>query len=367
MKILIVDNSAVSRVGGHFFTNNLNGDFINELLSFNNTISYFQFYADKNDNISVYDLIKNGVRCVTIKIRKNKILRYLLAYLQIIPEIIKADFIYFYYPNTFRFASFFCKFLHKPFGVYVRGMNGVKDNISEKIYRNAYTVFTVSDYFTNMVNDITHSKKAHTIRPMIPYSNDDVVNGRIYLPRKEYRILFLGRVAKDKGLGELVQAIEILHNEGFLIKVQIVGNGEFLKQLQDIVSEKKLNNIISIEGPVYDNDVKAAYYKKSDIYVLPTYHEGFPRTLYEAMIFGTPIVTTFVGGISALMIDKENCVKIEPQSVESIVDGLRYAMNNYKEMGMMANKGTVLVKKIVDKNRLSHAQHLNQIISNYGK
>ena len=147
----------------------------------------------------------------------------------------------------------------------------------------------------------------------------------------------------------------------------MVGNGEFSPQLSQMVEDMCLQDFVSLEGPVYDNDKKADYYKKADLYILPTYHEGFPRTLYEAMIFGTPVITTFVGGIPALMKDGENSKRIEPRSVDSIVDKLAFAMDNYLEMGKMAICASALVSKIVDRDRLTHAQHLNKLLEQYVK
>ncbi|HHX69330.1 MAG TPA: glycosyltransferase family 4 protein, partial [Gallicola sp.] len=108
----------------------------------------------------------------------------------------------------------------------------------------------------------------------------------------------------------------------------------------------------------------AEYYTKSDVYILPTYHEGFPRTLYEAMIFGTPIITTFVGGIPGIMKDGYNCKRIEPKSVVSIVAGLEFAICNYNKMIEYAKNGTDTVYNILDPERPSHAGHLNQILEN---
>ena len=164
-----------------------------------------------------------------------------------------------------------------------------------------------------------------------------------------------------------MQAACVLLEKGYKFKLHIVGNGDFFPQLSQMVVERCLGDHVSLDGPVYDNDKKADYYKNADLYVLPTYHEGFPRTLYEAMIFGAPVITTFVGGIPALMIDGKNCKRIEPRSVDSIVENLSYAMENYTEMGEMAKNASGLVARIVDRNRLTHAQHLNQILKEYGK
>lgn len=367
MKIVIVDNSSISRINGHHFTNALNGIFIKELVEIGISLTYFQFESLSNNNISSFDLENNDVICVSLSQKSNKIWNYLSAYLKAIKIIKASDFVYLYYPNSFKYIAFLCLLLRKPYGLYIRGMKGINDKLSHYIYKHAYTVFTVSDYFTHMVNQITGKDIAHTIRPMIPYTDDDVVIGRNYVEREEYNILFLGRIAADKGLAELMRAAKQHHNKGHRFKLKVVGNGEFCPQLSKLVEDMDLRHYVSLEGPVYDNDKKADYYKNADLYILPTYHEGFPRTLYEAMIFGTPIITTFVGGIPALMKDKENCLRIEPHSADSIEDAMAYAMNHYEEMGEMAKNATKLVSTIVDSKRPSHARQLYQIIQDYGK
>ena len=367
MKILIVDNSATIVNQDNHFTNNLNGLFLSDLKKSGNELTYLQFTTPRADSISVYNLEVNGIRCVELNSNKNKLLRYLLSIPTITKQIKLSDFIYLYYPNTLRLTAFLCRLFNKPYGLYIRGMNGLNDKTSLTIYRHAYTVLTVSDYFTNMVNNITHKDSAHTIRPMIPYTDADVIKGRNYESKDVYNILFLGRVAKDKGLEELLNAMRQLRDKGYLFKLRIVGNGEYFGQTERLVADLDLKTCVYLEGPVYDDIKKADYYKNADLYVLPTYHEGFPRTLYEAMIFGTPIITTFVGGIPALMKDGENCKRIEPKSAESIAEALAYAMDNYENMGSMAKNATELVAKVVDHNRPTHARQLFDIIKDYGK
>lgn len=357
----------VTNQSGHHFTNNLNGIFLSEMKELGNELTYIQFAKERADSISVYDLEENGVRCVALKSKANKLLRYLLAIPQLVKEIRRTDFVYLYYPNSFRWVSLMCRMLRKPYGLYIRGMNGLDDKTSQAIYKHAYTVFTVSDKFTNMVNAVTGKDTAHTIRPMIPYTDADVITSRDYKSKGMYNILFLGRIAKDKGMIELVQAACQLRDRGYRFILRVVGNGELLEQTAQLVDDMNLKEIIRLEGPVYDDAKKAEYYKNADLYVLPTYHEGFPRTLYEAMIFGSPIITTFVGGIPALMKDGENSKRIEPRSVDSIVEGLSYAMDHYPEMGKMAKNASSLVARIVNRNRLTHAQHLNQILNEYDK
>ncbi|WP_417371916.1 glycosyltransferase [Gelidibacter japonicus] len=362
MKILIVDNSAMNLRGNAYCTNSLNGLFVTDLINCNNKISYFQFAKANDDSISEFDLEENGVTCHPLPIKKRKMINYLNAYLKIIPFITKNDFIYFYYPSSFKYAPFLCWLFRKKFGLYVRGMNGINDKISGCNYKMAFTIFTVSDFFTEMINERTNKKTAHTIKPMIPFSEKDVIIDRDYSLSDKVSILYLGRIAHDKGIGELLKAAKILKDKGYNFELNLVGSGEFLQKSKQLIEEYSIGEVVIVHGAVFEIEAVKSFYVNSDMYILPTYHEGFPRTLYEAMIFGTPIITTFVGGIPALMKDGWNCKEIQPKSTESIVEALEFAFLNYDKMKDYAKNGTNTVCKIVDSKRLSHGQHLDKII-----
>lgn len=364
MKILIVDNSAIISKEKSYFTNSLNGLFLDELTKQGNQISYFQFSIEK-ESINSYNLIQNGIKCHIIKYLRNKILRYIIAYIKIIPFLFRNDFIYFYYPTSFKYVTIICIIINKKYGLYIRGMNKLNDNISYHIYKHAYTIFTVSDYFTEMINKIVHSNNlAHTIRPMIQFSDNDINYTRKYEIKSVFTILYLGRIAKEKGILELLYSVKELKNKKYNFKLEIVGTGEYLEESKLLVKSLQIEDIVHFEGAVtVVNEVKQ-YYKKADLFILPSYHEGFARTLYEAMIFGTPILTTFVGGIKAIMKNDYNCLEITPQSIESITTKLEFAFHNYSKMVELAKNGFDTVAKIVDNQRLTHAQHLNQIIKN---
>lgn len=364
MKILIVDNAAMVSRGNTYCTNSLNGIFISDLIECGNEITYFHFATKNTQSISTYDLEDNGVKCNAQKIYNNKIISYLIAYLKIIPVVLKSDFVYFYYPSSFKYATMLCWLFRKKIGLYVRGMNGINDKVSIWNYKKAFTIFTVSDFFTTMINKKTSKNTAHTIKPMIPFSDKDVIVNRKYDIKQKVNILYLGRIAHDKGIAELLKSAKIIKQKGYNFELNLVGSGEFLQKAKQLIIDLNINNVVFVRGAVFESEEVKSYYLNADMYVLPTYHEGFPRTLYEAMIFGTPIITTFVGGIPALMKDGLNCKEIKPRSVESIVDGLEFAINNYDKMIEFAKNGTETVLKIVDGKRLTHAQHLNKIIKN---
>jgi len=367
MKILLFDNASMTAKEGKYFTNSLNGLFINQLIASGHKITYYQFAIVNNNSINAFDLKENGVNCYPLKFYKNKLLRYFIAYFKLVPQVLKNDFIYFYYPTSFKYATIICNLLGKRYGIYIRGMEGVFSKFSNWVYRHAYTIFTVSDFFTLSVNQIVGKDIANTIRPMIPFTANDIVINREYEIEGRFKILFLGRITKDKGIAELLEAVSELKKKHYNLTLNIVGNGDFMQKAQKTMQDKNIEDVTNFKGAIFQQEAIQDYYMNADVYVIPTYHEGFPRTLYESMIFGTPIITTFVGGIPGIMKDEYNCKEIKPKSVDSIVEVLEFAMNNYSRMIEYAKNGTSTVLKIIDSERMEHAQHLNLILKKYDR
>src|SRR5690606_19028765 len=93
------------------------------------------------DTVHTFNVVENNLRVVGLKRKKNKLINYLVLYLRVIPEILKSDFVYIFYPSAFKFIPFFCWLFRKKFGLYVRGMNGIDDKVSVWNYKKAFTIF----------------------------------------------------------------------------------------------------------------------------------------------------------------------------------------------------------------------------------
>jgi len=364
MKILLLDNASLTPVTNDFCMYKATGEFALELKKQGGNVTVFGQIVPSKNNVSSFKLIASGLNVIGIRRRKNKLLSYFFLYLRAIPEIIKADFIYIFYPSSFKYVAVLCWLMRKPYGLYIRGEKAIQSKSSRWIYKKAFVIFTVTNYFTNLVQRLTNKNTAHTIRPMISLTEKDIAWERKYPnSRKDhYNILFLARIDADKGIKELLQAIKLLKEKGFSFTLTVVGDGAYLPQATKLVQLLGISDVVSIRGRVLDPFLIKNYYLDADLYILPTYHEGFPRTLYEAMIFGCPIITTFVGGIPGIMIDKFNCIGIEPKSVDSIVAGVEFAIKNHEQTSIYAINGMATVSKIVDSNRATHAEHLFSIL-----
>ena len=171
-------------------------------------------------------------------------------------------------------------------------------------------------------------------------------------------------MTEDKGIIELLKATKYLINNGSVFELILVGDGEYFGELKQLSTELGVESNVVFKGAEFNKDAIKNYFLNADLYILPSYHEGFPRTLYESMIFGTPIITTFVGGIGAVMRENINCLKLAPKYVESIIEKLDYSMKNYETLGELASQASKDMKKIFESRGLSHAEELDKYFIN---
>ncbi|MFH1593019.1 MAG: glycosyltransferase family 4 protein [Candidatus Woesearchaeota archaeon] len=146
---------------------------------------------------------------------------------------------------------------------------------------------------------------------VLPNGMDDILFERIKPNnfKRKYRIegklaLFFGRFNVTKGPEKLAVVAKDIVKERKDITFVFVGPDEGKKkEVQDIIKNQK--NILLLD-PIRDKRSIAEMYQAADVYVLPSYREGLPLTLFEAMCSGLPIVASPVNGIPYEMKDPEN-------------------------------------------------------------
>ena len=148
MKILLLDNASLTPLNNDFCCETKTGEFASELKALDNQVTMYGQVVDSKNTVHAYKLNQKGINTVGIKRKKNKIINYLILYFLAVPEIIKADFVYIFYPTAFRYIPFLCWLFRTPYGVYVRGEQGIQSKTSKWIYRKAFVIFTVTNYFT---------------------------------------------------------------------------------------------------------------------------------------------------------------------------------------------------------------------------
>lgn len=158
------------------------------------------------------------------------------------------------------------------------------------------------------------------------------------IPNDKFRFLFLGKICREKGCFDLVEAIaEIKPYLEDKVEFRLAGLGE-INELELFISEKGLENIVKCIGWVDGND-KQKEYAMADCFILPSYIEGLPIVILEAMSYKLPILATTIGGIPDV-VTKEMGYLFRPGDIKGLKDGILAIMNLTEieriEMGLKA-------------------------------
>ena len=139
--------------------------------------------------------------------------------------------------------------------------------------------------------------------------------------RKQFTLLFLGLIGSNKGIYDLLDVIDTHQEEfrgDFILKVG--GNGE-VEKLQELIAKKGISDIVNYEGWV-SGDKKADLLNGADVYVLPSYKEGLPISILEAMSYSLPVISTRVGGIPEIIMNGKNGFLINPGDKEALYESI---------------------------------------------
>jgi len=166
----------------------------------------------------------------------------------------------------------------------------------------------------------------------------------------ETTVMFSGTVTPRKGVEYLVKAAEILRDVLFLI----VGNTNLDREYANKVMEyaKQRNLKVRFTGFVPYEDLKALY-SACDIFVLPSFGEGDPIALKEALASGKPLIGTKVGGIPAQIKDGWNGFLVEPGNEKQLAEKIRYLIDNPEERERMGKNSRKLAREEFDWKKIA--------------
>ena len=156
-------------------------------------------------------------------------------------------------------------------------------------------------------------------------------------------ILFCGWLIETKGVKELFSIAERFNKEYPLVRFVFAGNGSLFKWCENEKKNKSLHNI-ALLGWV-DSESTISMFANSDIFVLPSYAEGFPLVLNEAMSQQLPLVATNVGAIPDSLISGYNGYCIEPKNSEQLYDAVVKLIENPELRQMFGENSLKILKK----------------------
>lgn len=155
--------------------------------------------------------------------------------------------------------------------------------------------------------------------------------------RRPVRLGYIGRLADDKGVKEVIQAVAILRQRGFdYLRLYIAGSGPYEEELRQMVWDFELGTVIEFVGPVFGED-KIRFWREIGVFVFPTFHkEGLPYTVLEAMASGTPVIATKVGGIPDVITHGVQGLLIESHDPQSVANAIGELLSDDQRLHSMS-------------------------------
>ncbi len=137
---------------------------------------------------------------------------------------------------------------------------------------------------------------------------------------KPLRLLYHGRVDRRKGALDMLEALALLKRDGVPFDATVSGIGPDLDASKELARRLELD--IRFTGYA-DYHAAPELYRQADIFVSPTYAEGFSNTILEAMASGLPTVSCFAIGVVDCLRDGENGLMVQPGDIPALATALR--------------------------------------------
>jgi glycosyltransferase involved in cell wall biosynthesis len=150
-----------------------------------------------------------------------------------------------------------------------------------------------------------------------------------FIPKNEINWVFCGRIVQDKGVEELIDALYLYNKKGYKGNLTFIGKGSdtYIALLKNKINNYNLNSQVNFVGFKEFGEDLFTTYLTCDIFILPSWHEGFPHSIWEAAASSLPVVVTSVGGIPGV-VNCEQVTFVEVRNPEAICDTCIDILNN---------------------------------------
>lgn len=170
-----------------------------------------------------------------------------------------------------------------------------------------------------------YERRGNRIVSTVPWSSissDMIVNREDTCAGPRIRLLFVGALLERKGVFVLLECAKLLLRQMSNFVVTYVGDGPVASELAQKVEDSGLAGHVELRGGVYKESDLWREFDAADIFVFPTYAEGFPRVILEAMARGLPVVSTRVSGIPGLVKEGRDALLVNADSPSEVSDAV---------------------------------------------
>ncbi len=216
--------------------------------------------------------------------------------------------------------------------------------LAEKM-RHARFVVCISDFARSQLmalGDPEAWEKLHVIHVGIPIEQFTPPSGAAR-PRTDPEILCIGRLVPEKGQAVLLKAVALLGERGHVVHLTIAGDGPDRPVLERFAQRLGIASSVSLPGPVGQDQLRALY-ESASIFSLPSFAEGIPVVLMEAMAMRLPVISTRITGIPELIEDGQTGLLVAPGRPDQLANTLEAVLADHslrRRLGSAAREKVV--------------------------
>jgi len=218
----------------------------------------------------------------------------------------------------------------------------VRPDMTEKLMitlKKAKVIIAKGDYLKKRITDVGISEnKVIVINNGVSKEKFHLLHRRDITTKKK-TILYVGNLYVQKGLIELLEAVESLGRKRDDFSLIMIGTGPSKKKLLELIGRLKIEEFVVMEGQKNHEEIPK-WINKSHVVCLPSYSEGFPNVVVESITCGRPVVASNIGGIPEIINDSRLGILVPPGNTEKLARALDEALDKEWGREMIARSGT---------------------------
>ena len=184
----------------------------------------------------------------------------------------------------------------------------------------------------------------------VPAGNKDRLREQLGWPKENSVAIYVGGLVEIKGIRELAAATEPLLAKHERFQLVCVGEGPARDELVGLRDRLAREGAVMLPGRVAPEEVPHLL-QAADFLVLPSYSEGMPQAILEAMNCGLSVVATRVGGVPEAVLDGETGLLVEPKNIEQLHDAMERMIVDKPFRLAAGQKGLTRARKVFDSER----------------
>lgn len=219
-----------------------------------------------------------------------------------------------------------------------------KREVIKNVYGKCSKLIALSEEWGERLQQIVNAEKIEIIEN---YSviHEEVLPERVSRGSNK-RVLFLGELGRRKGCYNIPDVVALVAREIPDVKFVLCGTGNEADEvaIEKLIREKDIEGNVEFPGWVRD-EKKDKELREADVFFLPSYNEGMPMSILDAMGYGLPVVSTNVGGIPKIVQDGENGFLCDAGDINSMAKAIQELLLNDDLRLKMGQAGYENIKK----------------------